>query len=102
MYADRLALQFHGFHPSDFTIDYVNSLLEELQEEAPYGATTKAHFARQGHDFRGVIEIHSRAGTFFARAEGTRLKDVGHRLLEQIRRQFDKWKSARFKLASAY
>jgi hypothetical protein len=95
MYLDTLSYQFHGFHPSDFTRDYLTSLLEEIQEEAPYGATLKAHFARQGREFKATIEIHSKAGRFFARATGNRVKEVGHKTLEQIRRQMDKWRSSR-------
>ncbi len=95
MYTDSLALQFHGFHPSEFTRETIDALLGEIEEEAPYGATVKAHFARQGQEFKGVIEIHSRAGKFFARATGTHLKNVNSRLIAQIRRQIAKWKANR-------
>ncbi len=31
MFLDTLSYQFHGFHPSDFTRDYLTSLLEEIR-----------------------------------------------------------------------
>jgi hypothetical protein len=95
MLLDTLTYQFHGFHPSDFTRDYLTSLLEEIQMEAPYGARLRAHFARQGRDFKATIEVHSKAGSFFARASGHRMRDVGHKTLEQIRRQISKWRTMR-------
>jgi hypothetical protein len=95
MYTDFLTLQFHGFHPSDYTRDCIDQLLGEIEEEAPVGATVKAHFTRQGHEFKGLISIHSRAGQFFARASGPRLKEVNGRLIAQIRKQISKWKATR-------
>jgi len=95
MYLDTVNFQFHGFHPSDFTRNYLTSLLEEMQEESPYGATLRGNFTRHGKEFKATVEIHSKAGHFFARANGHRVREVGQRMLEQIRRQLAKWRTIR-------
>ena len=95
MYLDTLSYQIYGFHPSDFTRDYLTALLEEIQHEAPYGATLRARFARHGREFKATVEIHSRAGRFFARASGSRVREVGQKTLEQLRRQLSKWHQIR-------
>lgn len=93
MYKDRLSLQFQGFHPADFTHSYLEDVMEELQREAPHGATLRGNFSRKDHFFKGMIAIQSPAGRFFAQASGTKLKVVTHELMQQIRRQLERWKS---------
>lgn len=96
MHMDDLILKFQGFHPSDFTRSYLHDKMNSLQDEAPYGSYLQATFSRRDHLFKGIVMIHSSAGKFSAVASGTKLKEVTHRLTEQIRRQLDRWKSQRF------
>lgn len=93
---DDCLLKIQGFHPSEFTRSYLNEKISAIHDEAPYGSTLKAVFTRRNHLFKGVVTIYSSAGKFFAVASGSRLKDVTHKLIEQIRKQLDKWKSQRF------
>ena len=93
----ELQIKFHGFHPSEFTREYLTYLLRELHEEAPYGATLDASFSRDNHVFKGMITIHSSVGKFFAASADTRLKEAGKKLTAQIRKRLDKWKTLRFK-----
>lgn len=60
------------------------------------GSTLKADFSRKDHVFKAIISIHSSAGKFFAVASGRKLRDVADKIIDQIRKQLDKWKSARF------
>ncbi len=92
---ENLMLKFQGFHPSDFTRTYLNDRMMHLQDEAPFGSTVHASFSRQNKFFKGIITINSNAGKFFAIASGTKLKDVTHKLNEQIRKQLERWKSRR-------
>jgi hypothetical protein len=91
-----LFLKFQGFHPSDFTRSYLNDKMSAIHDEAPYGSSLHATFTRRDHLFKGVVTIYSSAGKFFAIASGSKLKEVSHRLVEQIRKQLDRWKSQRF------
>lgn len=96
MLMDDLYLKFQGFHPSDFTRSYLNDKMSAIRDEAPYGSNLQATFTRRDHLFKGVITIYSSAGKFFAVASGTKLKEVTHKLIEQMRKQLDRWKSQRF------
>lgn len=96
MFMDDRFIKFQGFHPSDFTRSYLNDKMSAIYDEAPYGSTLRATFTRKGPLFKGVITIYSSAGKFFAVASGNKLKEVTNKLIEQIRKQLDRWKSQRF------
>lgn len=98
MLKDELSLKFIGFRPSEFAQTSLNKTMSELLDEAPYGAMLKAAFTKKGLQYKGVVTIYSSAGRFFAVSTGSELKKVNHKLTEQIRKQFDKWKSQRFHL----
>ncbi|MEK6553817.1 MAG: hypothetical protein AABZ31_01140 [Bdellovibrionota bacterium] len=87
---------FKGFHPSDYTVNYIESVLDHIREESPYGAALRATFKRENNVIRGMINVTSSAGKFFAIAEGSRLHEVSQRLNHQLRRQLSKWKKLRF------
>lgn len=92
---ENLMLKFQGFHPSDFTRSYLNDKMMNIQDEAPNGSHLQASFSRNNRSFKGMITINSSAGKFFAIASGTKLKEVTHKLNEQIRKQLERWKSRR-------
>ncbi|MFN3454720.1 MAG: hypothetical protein ACK41T_07125 [Pseudobdellovibrio sp.] len=96
MFKDEITMQFQGFHPTDFTRNLLNGTLTEIREEAPTGANVKGTFSRKDRMFKGIITIYSSAGKFFATATGKKLKDVQHKLMQQMRRQLNRWKSERF------
>ena len=89
-------LKFQGFHPSEFTRSYLGDKMSAIQDWAPYGSTLKATFTRNDRLFKGVVTIYSSAGKFFAIASGHKLKEVTHKLVQQIHRQLDRWKEKRF------
>lgn len=93
-------LKFQGFHPSDFTRTYLDEKMSCLLEEAPYGATLNASFIKKDHLYKGVITINSVRGNFFATATESNLRETSHKLVEQIRRRLNKWKSHRFERES--
>jgi hypothetical protein len=89
-------LTYRGFHPSNYTRAVLQNRMKELLEEAPYGATLSATFAREERLFKGQLRVSSPAGNFLAMATGTRLHEVNNRLMRRIRRQIENWKAARF------
>lgn len=93
---DDITIKYHGFHPSPEAKDYMESIIQEIRDEAPYGSHVKATISRKDHNFKGIIQINSFAGPFFTVASGDGLKDIAPRLLQQMRRRLDKWKSKRF------
>lgn len=93
---DNRILKFQGFHPSEFTQNYLEEKIDLLLEEAPYGATLKMDMSRKDDQFKGMITIYSSSGRFFAISSGRKLKEVTNKLIEQIRKKLDRWKRRRF------
>ena len=89
-------MHFKGFHPSEYTKTYLQSVVDHIQEESPRGADLDVTFKRENNVIRGMIRVTSSAGKFFAIAQGQRLHEVTQRLNQQLRRQLSKWKALRF------
>ncbi len=96
MELSEMTLQYNGFHPSDYTREYLESMMDELYTESPYGSVLQAVFSRQSQTFKARVRIDCSGAHFFAVASGRRLKEVTHKLVQQIRKQQSKWKSLRF------
>ena len=92
----ELSIQYQGFHPSAFTKEYLDSKLNHLLDQSPYGASMKAVFQRDNECITATLRIMSSAGEFFAIAKGRRLKDVNRRIMNQVRRQLQRWKERRY------
>jgi hypothetical protein len=93
-------VKFIGFQPSEAALQHIHEMLDEVWEEAPYGANIRLSLNRQKHVFKGVIQIASSAGPFFATASGEGLKLVSEKLRDRIHRRLEKWKSQRFRRRS--
>lgn len=87
-----MEMKFQGFHPSDFTLNYLEEKMTTLQEEAPHGARMEARFSRRDRAFKAVVTIFSPAGKFFAVASGKKLREVTQKINHQLHKQLDKWK----------
>jgi len=92
----ELSIQYQGFHPTAFTQEYLDAKLNHLLERSPYGSNMKAIFQREDEGITATVRIMSSAGEFFAIAKGRRLKEVNRRLMNQIRRQLQRWKERRY------
>lgn len=93
-------IKYNGLHPSDATQNYIESLLEEIHRESPYGSQVKATFSAKDHVVKGMVQVNSHAGPFFTVASGDDLKEVTYKLLQQIRRRLSKSKAKRFERES--
>ncbi len=96
MELSEMTMHYRGFHPSEFTKDYLEEMMDELYTESPHGSFFQAAFSRQNHIFKARVRIDSANGHFFAVASGKKLKEVTHRVVFQIRKQLGKWKTQRF------
>lgn len=98
MDAKEVRVQFRGFHPSEAFEAHVNDVLEEVYEEAPYGANVLATITREGNFFKGHLKVNSAAGPFFAVAADSSPRGVMDFLFQRIRRKLAKWKDRRFRV----
>lgn len=96
MTMEKTLIQYQGFHPTDFTQEYLNSVIEEIKTEAPYGATVKAIFSRKEGIIKAFVEVHSPVGPFYAIASSRHVKETGVKILEQMRKRLSKWKGKRY------
>lgn len=96
MSKNLMHIEYQGFSPTDEIREHFERIIHEVHEEAPYGARIRAVFARRHRTFRGRIQINSAVGPFFAMARGDSYQAVMKRLLEQMRRRLNRWKSRRF------
>lgn len=92
----EVVLQYQGFHPSITTQDYLEEIFKEVQIEAPYKSTLKVIITKNKNLFKINLDLHSPATSFFVSAEGSKLYEVGHRILGLVRRKMSKWKKSRF------
>jgi len=91
-----IRIRYHGFHPSEYMKSHLDSIMQEIYDESPDGCSLRASFSRHKDILKGIIQVTSPAGHFFASATGKGLHEVANRLLLQMRRRLDKWKSKRF------
>lgn len=93
MYSRQMAVNYHGFHPSQYTQDYLESILQEIQAESPHRSFVKATFSRKNHSLKAVVQVCSARGTFFASATGNALKEVSKKVLMQMRKRLERAKT---------
>jgi hypothetical protein len=96
MELSEMKMQYQGFHPSEYTQNYLDTMMGHLYSESPNGSYLQAVFSRQNHIFKVRVRIDSSRGHFFAVASGRQVKEVTHRIVAQIRKQIGKWKTSRF------
>lgn len=93
---NEIFVQYQGFHPTEFTRSYLETKLNEIHERAPYGSTLRAVFVRDAKGrIKAQLSVNSVARDFFAVADGRRLRETSRRVLNQIHKQLERWKSER-------
>ncbi|MCX7978460.1 MAG: hypothetical protein N2578_05605 [Bdellovibrionaceae bacterium] len=95
--SEDIVIHYHGFHPSEASALMLQNLLEEVREEAPYGAAVRASFNRKDGVIKGILQVNSAVGPFFAVSSGEEIHEVAQTLMRRIRRRMEKWKSRRYR-----
>lgn len=91
----NFSVQYHNFHPSQATKEYIDSVLSALQQELPGGAIAKATFTVKDKVVKGTLRVGSYYGPFFSAAAANDLHEVTVKLVETVRRRLEKFKSKR-------
>lgn len=93
MLSNNVIVQYHDFNPSDYTKTYIQSVVSEIHSELPEGSTVKASFTKHDDLYKGMLNVGFHGGPFFAVATSDNFNDVLVKLVDQMRRRLEKWKS---------
>ncbi len=89
----NVSVVYHDFHTSAYTKEFIQSVVEEIHSELPGGSTVKATFSKNGKVIKGMLNVSSYSGPFFTVAASEDLREVTVKLVEQMRRRLEKFKS---------
>jgi hypothetical protein len=91
-----VTVHYHDFHPSEQTRFFIDSIVNEIHRELPQGSTVSATFSLKDKIVKGMLHVGSYGGPFFSVAAAEDLKEVTVKLLEQMRRRIDKFKTKKY------
>lgn len=94
---DEISIRYNGIHPSNQIKQQIERISKDIYEEAPYDSVMHVSFADRKGVVKGIMQINSRVGSFFAAAESNDLSEIVSSLSQQMRRRLKKWKDNRFK-----
>ena len=97
MFKEIVDIQYHNFNPTNFVKAYFSTVMDELHGEAPYGSNLHATITAHENYLKGVVQITSPKGKFFAVATDSNKHQLARKLVQQIRKQLNRWKDKRFK-----
>lgn len=97
MLKNAVTIQYHDFHPSEQSRNFIQAVVNGIQQELPRGSKVKATFTLQDNLVKGMLQVGSYGGPFFSVAVAEDLKEVTMRLVEQMRRRVEKFKSKQHK-----
>jgi hypothetical protein len=95
MLSEDVKIRYAGFEPSHDVKGALHILLSELHLKSPHQSFINVTFTLTNGLIEGVIGITSKTQNFVAKATDVHLSDVGHKLVEKLGEQLDKWKSLR-------
>lgn len=88
-----MSIQYHDFHPSEGSKEYIQNTVTHMLDELPNGSTVKATFYLKDKVIKGMFQVRSYGGPFFSVAVGEDMHALTTKLLSQMRRRIEKFKS---------
>jgi hypothetical protein len=89
MQKNSVSIQFHDFHPSVSTKNFIDSIVESIHSELPHGSTVKATFSKKDNLIKGMLNVNSFSGPFFTVAAAEDLHQVTVKLVDLMRRRLE-------------
>lgn len=86
-------IQYHDFHPSEVSKEFIQNVITNMLDELPNGSTVKATFYLKDKLIKGMFQVRSYGGPFFSVAVGEDMHALTVKLLAQMRRRIEKFKS---------
>lgn len=93
MKTGNMNIQYHDFHPSEGSKEHIQNTLTHMLDELPNGSTVKATFYLKDKVIKGMFQVRSYGGPFFSTAVGEDMQVLTTKLLSQMRRRIEKFKS---------
>lgn len=90
---NNVVVIYQNLHPSDDTRVFIDGIVNEIHHELPKGSKVRATFTAKDNIVKGILQAGSNGKPFFATAASTDMHDLAVRLLSQMRRRLEKFKS---------
>ncbi len=89
------------FHYKNYDPDFdtrvlAESVLQRLEDAAPYSSSILGMVEKTPHGFSASIDIRSEHGTFLATAQGTQIESVLYSLESKMKSKLSHWVNTRF------
>lgn len=98
--SNNIVVTYRNLHPTNETREFITSIINEIYNELPATSTIKATFSAKDDVVKGMMHVNSHGGPFFAVAISTSVNEIGSKLLEQMRRRIDKFKTKTYRRLS--
>lgn len=98
--SNNIVITYRNLHPTAETREFISSIVNEIYTELPPTSTIRASFSERDGHVKGMMHVHSYGGPFFAVAVSTSVNEIGSKLLEQMRRRIDKFKTKTYRRVS--
>lgn len=93
MSSHNVSIKYQGFVPSEMTREYVNGVCKEIADSLSSNTKIKVIFSKKRELFKGIVQLNSAEGAFFSTASDVNFKVIVDKILTQVRRRQDKWKT---------
>lgn len=97
---NTIVVSYRNLHPSEETKAFVDSVIAEIHHELPTTSTIKAAFSAKDDLVKGTLQVNSSGGPFFTVAASTNINEIVMKMLEQMRRRIDKFKTKTYRRKS--
>jgi hypothetical protein len=91
-----ISIEYTGFQPSFPTQMFIESAMQEIREDSPTGSFVQATFDKKDNIVKGIVQVSTPAGPFFAVVTGSESKEVAQNLHDRMKQRFEKWKAKHY------
>lgn len=95
MSKSRITIHYHDFHPTEFSKEFIESMINEIERELPVGSSVRLNFSIKDELVKGMLQVASGAGPLFSVAAAEDIREVALKLVQQMRRRMDRFKTKR-------
>ncbi|MBG07662.1 MAG: hypothetical protein CME68_02825 [Halobacteriovoraceae bacterium] len=94
---NNVKVSFEEFEPNKSNQRKLRDYLIEVEESSPSDASITAHFSKEGHRYKGSLQVLSQKKDFLEENFSEDLSQLIDELFIKIKDEIQKWKKNRFK-----